>query len=367
MKSDSEKLADAIEIIRKQSSEITQRDRMIRDLRKENDTAEKIREAIYELAAHSPKPPEWVLRDHGPSGARGTPMVMLSDIHYGEVVRPQEIGGVNKYNSEIAATRLRRFTERTIDLAFNHMGRAKKEYPGIVLCMGGDMVGGDIHEELAVTNDRTTHRAVNDLVDLLAGVVDGFATRFGRVFVPAVVGNHGRSTRKPRMKQRVITNYDWHIYLGLERHFRDTKHVQFLIPEEADARFKVFGHSYLLTHGDSLGVKGGDGIIGALGPILRGSLKVHHSEARLGRDIDTIVMGHWHQYIPMPRIIVNNSVKGHDEFAHLALRAPPSRPSQALWFNHPEHGITAHWEVYLEGQKVGKRARPWVEWEDAAA
>lgn len=367
MKSEAERLADAMEIIRKQSAEITERDRLIRQLRKEDDTAEKIREAIYEIAAYSPKPPEWVIRDQGPSGARGVPCVMLSDIHYGEVVRPQEIGGINKYNAEIATERLRKFTARTIDLAFNHMGRAKKEYPGVVLAMGGDMIGGDIHEELAITNDRTTNRSLNDLTDLLAGVVDGLATRFGRVFVPCVVGNHGRSTRKPRMKQRVITNFDWNVYCSLERHFRKDKHVQFMVPEEADAHFKVFGHSYLLTHGDSLGVKGGDGIIGALGPILRGSLKVSRSEARLGREIDTILMGHWHQYIPMPRIIVNNSVKGFDEYTHLQLRAEPSRPSQALWFTHPEHGITAHWEVYLEGRKIGKKARPWVEWEDVRA
>ena len=31
---------------------------------------------------------------------------------------------------------------------------------------------------------------------------------------------------------------------------------------------------FLLTHGDSMGARGGDGIIGAIGPIIRGEKRV---------------------------------------------------------------------------------------------
>jgi hypothetical protein len=138
-------------------------------------------------------------------------------------------------------------------------------------------------------------------------------------------------------------------------------------PGNADCAFNIFGHRYLLTHGDSLGTKGGDGIIGALGPIMRGTLKTHRSEAQIGRDFDTLLIGHWHQYITLPGLIVNNSLKGYDEYAHLVLRAPYSRPSQALWFTHPEHGLTAHWQVYLEKQLPRRsEAKPWVSWQDFA-
>jgi hypothetical protein len=167
-----------------------------------------------------------------------------------------------------------------------------------------------------------------------------------------------------RMKNRVFTNYDWSIYCNLERDFRREKRIKFLVPNEADARFTMYGHRYLLTHGDSLGVKGGDGIIGALGPIMRGSLKVGRSEHQLGREFDTLICCHWHQYITLPGLVVNNSLKGFDEYAHLQLRAPYSRPSQALWFTHPEHGITAHWQVYLEGRKQAElMGKEWMTWQ----
>ncbi len=242
------------------------------------------------------------------------------------------------------------------------MGRAKQEYPGIIICLGGDMVGGDIHEELLATNMRTVHQSVNDLTDMLAGAIEEMASKFGKVYVPSVVGNHGRSTKKMLMKNRVFTNYDWSIYCNLERHFRKEKHIIIAPANTADVLFSVFGHRYLLTHGDSLGVKGGDGIIGALGPIMRGTLKVRNSNAEMGRDFDTLIMGHWHQYVTLPGLIVNNALKGYDEFAYLALRAKPSRPSQALWFSHPEHGITAHWQVYLEDMRKAERSSDWVSW-----
>ena len=169
------------------------------------------------------------------------------------------------------------------------------------------------------------------------------------------------------MKQRVYTSYEWNIYCNLIRHFKRSKHVQFKVPSETDVLFDVCGHRYLLTHGDSMGVKGGDGIIGALGPIMRGSLKVHRSEGQIGRDFDTLLIGHWHQYITLPGLIVNNSFKGYDKFARLALRAPYSRPSQALWFTHPEHGVTAHWQVYLEASRTANEDKTWVKWQEDVA
>jgi hypothetical protein len=123
----------------------------------------------------------------------------------------------------------------------------------------------------------------------------------------------------------------------------------------------VYGTRFLLTHGDALGVKGGDGIIGSIGPIMRGSIKVRDQEIQLGEQIDMILMGHWHQMLWLPRVIVNNCLKGFDEFARLAVRAPFSRPSQALFFVHPQHGITARWEVFLEGQRRAEKAE-WVAW-----
>ncbi len=363
LKTDADRLQDAADIIRKKNLEINDFKRTINDLRHEKDTAEAIRQEIFQLAEYTPEAPKWVNKRESKMGARGAPVLMVSDIHYGEVINADEVGGVNEYNHKISAQRLKRLTETTIDLSTNHMGRASTPYPGMVMCLGGDLIGGDIHEELMATNDRTPHQSVNDLTDLLAGMIEAFATKFGRVYIPTCVGNHGRSTFKGHYKGRVFTNYDWSIACNLERHFRKEKHIQFSIPSEADCRFDVFGTRFLLTHGDTLGVRGGDGIIGVLGPLARGRMKVGQSEAAIGRDFDVLLCGHYHQLIWLPSIICNGCVKGYDEYARLALRAPYSPPQQALFFVHPEHGITARWPVILEARKVSPGEKAWASWQ----
>jgi hypothetical protein len=358
-----DQLRDAEEIIRRKNAELSSNRATIAGLHRESDTAETIRQRVYSLSARDPEPPDWVARGTGKLGHRGVPTMIWSDWHAEEEVLPVEVGGVNEFNLKVCQARVKKLVNQTIDLCWNHMGKAPVSYPGAVVCLGGDMITGNIHDELIATNTATTQEAIELVTDMLCGALDEMASKFGRLFVPCVVGNHGRSTRKPRMKGRVFTSYEWNIYCNLKRHFAKSKHIQFLIPGEADAYFSVSGHRYLLTHGDSMGVKGGDGIIGAMGPIMRGALKVGRSAAQIGRDFDTVIMGHWHQYLTLPGVIVNNALIGYNEFALLALRAPYSRPSQALWFTHPEHGITAHWQVYLDEKRSTVSEKEWVGWQ----
>lgn len=328
---------------------------------KDNLATEEVRSKIYGLASYEPTPPEWVL-GFGRNNDRGSPITIWSDWHRAEIVRPQEIGGLNEFNSDIHDKRVKKLVTTTVDLAFNHMGRAGRKYPGIIVLLAGDFINGDIHEDLVLNSDRTTQQNIEELTDVLTGAIDTLAQKFGKVFLPCVVGNHGRATLKKRTSPLVHTSHEWNIYCNVARYFRKSKAVKFAIAPGPDYHFKCYGHRYLLTHGDWLGVKGGDGIIGALGPIMRGTVKIRNAESQIGRDIDTVVMGHWHQEIMLPQVIVNNSLKGFDPFAHLMLRAPYSRPSQNLWWTHPTYGMTAKWPVYLE-KKMEAPNDNWVEFQ----
>ena len=358
-------IPDEIETLR---ARLKAKDAEIAAIKRENDTAESIRREIYGLAEVPPSPPAWVntarkLKD----STFSVPVMMWSDWHYGESVRAEEVGGVNEFDKAIANKRITKLVERTTTLAGEHMG--KMTYPGAVVCLGGDMISGSIHEELRDTNDGYVQQALIELQDQLAGALSVLANHFGKLFVPCVIGNHGRTTIKPRHKGRAFESYEWNMYQQLERYFRGDKRVRFMIPNETDALFSVLGHRFLLTHGDTLGVKGGDGMIGALGPITRGAIKVGRSEAQIGRDFDTLVIGHWHTYIPRgdaSNVIVNGTLKGYDEYARLALRVPYSRPSQALWFVHAKYGITAQWQVYLDDKRQSAGSADWVRFEQRA-
>lgn len=320
-------------------------------------TEDRIRDKIFGLASTPLTSPNWALSIGKSSKAHAVPIALWSDWHWGEVVKRAQVNGVNEYNLTIARQRLRRLVAKTIELLTVH--RVDPNYPGIVVNLGGDMVSGDIHEELAETNELPSGPILLDITGNLIWALGTLADRFGRVFVAAVPGNHGRLHKKPRFKDRAFTNFDWIIYHLLAMHFAKDKRFTFHIPDGPDAAYTALGHRYLLTHGDNLGVSGGDGIIGALGPILRGEFKVRNSSALMGRPFDTIMMGHWHQYIPMlPRLMVNDCLKGYDEFAMMRLRAGPNRPQQALWFSDAKYGPIMPMGVFVtdEERATGKWA-----------
>jgi hypothetical protein len=310
-------------------------------------------------AALSAAHPEWLLGPVRGKSLPGVPIAFWSDWHWGETVFPDQVNGVNNFDLSVARDRARKLVSLTVQLLQKHVVNPK--YPGIVVCLGGDMVTGDIHEELKETNDVPTLSALLDLFGVLCWSIKTIADQFGRVFLPCVPGNHGRTTRKPQAKNRAFTNYDWLLYQLLARHFEGDARVNFFIPDGPDALFSVCGHRYLLTHGDQF--RGGDGIIGAIGPITRGNQRKLARNSSINRGYDTMLLGHWHQYMPLHRTLVNGSLKGYDEYANVN-NFGFEPPIQALWLTHPEHGVTMHLPVYLETHPGRDASAPWVQWQD---
>ena len=337
----------------------------VREMQGEELTAKSIREGILGLVDEEPSPPSWVMSSLK-GGSPGIPLTIWSDWHWGEVVFPDQVGNMNSFNLKIAHDRARRLVERLIHLCFDHT--ANPVYPGIVCCIGGDMISGDIHTELKETNELPTAPTFLDLLGVLIEMLTALADKFGAVFVPVVAGNHGRMTLKPTAKNRAFCNWDWLLGNILQRHFANDDRFTFMVPDGTDAYFTVAGHRFLLTHGDSLGVRGGDGIIGMLGPVMRGDFKTRRQSNEMGEPYDTILMGHWHQYTPLPRVVVNGSLKGFDEFAKTFLRASPERPQQALLFVHHEGGIIDQRPIFLDDNDDNSRELAgWVEIPKAAA
>jgi predicted phosphodiesterase len=335
----------------------------VKKLREEKLTDDRVRQEIIKLRDAPVKPPDWLIETTKAKSGPGVPCLLATDWHWWEVVDPAQIGGVNRYNKEIAHVRARAFFSNAIDLLTQHMVRP--EYPGIVLALGGDMLSGEIHDELAATNEGPALASLLDLFGVLSKGIESLAERFGSVFVPAVAGNHGRLTKKTWAKGRAHTNLDWLLYSFLAKRFENDKRVAFQIPDGPDALFQVYGHRFLLTHGDTLG-KGGDGIIGALGPILRGDTRKRSRNAQIDQGYDTLVIGHWHQLIQMQRVIVGGSLKGYDEFAN-SWNLPFEQPRQALWLVHPTRGITFSMPVHVDEAKVRRAATEWVTWSEAQA
>lgn len=299
------------------------------------------------------RPPKWIISPAHNDGSHSMPVLLLGDWHFGEVVRGNEIDGANRYDTEIAEARVRKTIERAIDIARHHMHGVR--YDGIVVAFLGDLVSGDIHDELAQTNECSLIEMALRCRDIAHAVIATLRNEFGRVLVPWVFGNHGRTTRKPRYKQAAVHNFDWLIGALLRRDFANDERVTILCPPSGDVVVDIYGWRVRFSHGDRLGVSGGDALIGPIGPIVRGALKMSAQMRSLGSPHDLLVIGHYHQVLWLPNVIVNGSLKGYDEYAYgRRMRYEP--PAQGLFFLHRKHGVTARWDIYPAGPEHRRKA-----------
>jgi len=313
----------------------------------------RLREEEFRLSAAPLEPPAWLAETSHP-GKRSphVPLLFFSDAQWGEVISADNMDGVNEFNVDVARRRYRTLVERAVDISLDHL--PKNTYDGMVYLRGGDMVSGDIHQELRETNELSAVPAVRSLVEEEVSGIEALKRAFGRVHVVTVPGNHGRTTLKPPTK-RVQDNYDTLSAWWLESHFRSDAAITWQTPASTDAVFDLHGRLYLATHGDNIGSRGGQGFIGPAATILRGMKKTMDEYARRGVALYKMFVGHFHTSYNLGCGWSNGSLPGYSEFAR-ANRMTPEPPVQWLIFFHPRHGATSQWEVKVEPEPKAKEA-----------
>lgn len=297
--------------------------------------ARKLLEFVGAVGEVVPSPPKWVSPKKRSVHNHAIAYAPASDWHLDEVVNPDEIGGVNAFDRDIAVARVRRYYEKVIVLARDHL--AGLAWDGIVHPLNGDMFSGDIHDELVDTNADALLSSLVFWLDYVAAGISMLADEFGAVHVPVTVGNHGRRSRKSRMKGRAKDNFDWLFAHVLAREFRGDDRVTFQIPESFDVQYDIYATVFRQEHGDAF--KGGSGIAGIWSPIARGHARRSSTANATERPFDVLSIGHWHTLIFGPQWIINGSLKGYDEYAAISgFGFEP--PQQAFAVVTPEHGIT---------------------------
>jgi hypothetical protein len=300
------------------------------------DLEEKVSEYEW-LGNVDTKPADWVQRPAKSEKSEHTPMLFTSDFQLGEVVDARETEHGHDYNKDLFKARYRAMIEKTIYLSFEHGGK-DWTYPGIIYARGGDTISGGIHEELAETDDLSPIEAVEMAFEEEAAGIAKLADAFGKVFVPDCGGgNHDRTTRKPRSKG-AHANFDRLVNFMLRREFQHDARVTFQTTRSMDVVFNIYNKNVLLTHGDRIGSRGGQGFIGPAATIMRGAQKVIMEQAAINRQIDLVMMGHFHTPMWLGWVMVNGALPGYSEFAKMN-RMRPFPPQQYLSYWHEGRGM----------------------------
>lgn len=306
-----------------------------------------VRGVAYEI-------PDWIIRAQ--SGPRGKSVIgaLVSDVHMGEVIEAEEINGINAFNPDICRERLRRYFPATCEIGSRWA--SDTDCQGTLLALAGDLISGDIHEELRITNALTSHEQCIAVAEELSAGIVKLLEAFGRVHVVVVPGNHGRTTHKPTAKLYARLSYDNLIGAMIAEKFRRNDRVTFQQSAAKDQLTPIFGRTVLTTHGDKIGTKGGMGFAGPMLPIVRGAKKIEAQQAGIGRRPDLIQFGHYHTTGNPGHILANGSVPGYSEYGD-DLRAVVEQPQQWAYLLHSKWWLRERMPIQLEEPGLPEKPR----------
>ncbi len=293
--------------------------------------------------------PEWVASEREGRIGKSVIGCLISDIHMGEVISAGEINGINEFNPDIARERLSRYFDAACEVGSRWASDTDCE--GVLLALAGDLISGDLHTELTITNALTAHEQVSAAVGCIVAGIGRLVEQFGRVHVIGVPGNHGRTTMKPTAKLYARLSYDMLVVSMVAERFSGDDRVTFQADANTDQITPIFGRLVLTTHGDKIGTKGGSGFAGPNLPIVRGAKKIAEQQAAVDRLPHLIQFGHYHTSTNPGAILGNGSVPGYSEYGH-NIRAVVEPPQQWLYLLHSKWWMRERAPIQLEAPRT---------------
>lgn len=271
-------------------------------------------------------------------------VLLFSDTHAAEVVTSEGTRGINEYNWQIMLERMDRIRQAIL----SHKEHFGYEVTRLNVFMLGDMLSGQIHEELMVTNDRTLSEATVQFARDTIAWLELLAEDFPNIHVAGVPGNHPRFAKKTQAKL-IHNNADFIAYKVMEIFLEKHPQFTFDISTGGYSTQMIAGKwRALLMHGDGIrstmpGVPWG-GVIRRVT-----TLEAQFNQAR--QPLDFVFMGHFHTANALDgihaRTFVNGSVKGVDEYGLQAFGS--GRPAeQTLLSFHPTRGWTGQHQLNLQ-------------------
>ena len=306
--------------------------------------------AVTGLLDRPADPPEWTLPSRQGPNSRSVGLLQVSDAHVGEVVDPVEVNGVNSYNPDIFVRRVRRLFAASVEILPRWTADCK--FTGTIVAVNGDLVSGDIHDELRRTNALTAMEQAYLCADELVAGLQHFRS-LGPVWAIFTPGNHGRTTEKTHAKRTSRLSYDMLVGEMVRRHFAGSD-VEVTLALGRDIEYPIFAFNAFQSHGDALGTGGGKGFAGPVLPIARGGRNVDLAAYAMDHRHHIKLTAHYHTSAnPGRGHFANGSIVGFNEYA-TAIRAVSEPPQQWLLNVHERWGVRERCEIKLEDAVVEK-------------
>ena len=272
----------------------------------------------------------------------------LSDAHHDQVVRPEQVGGLENYDFPISCVRAERLVDTVLDWTQQTLSPAFS-FPVLWVLAYGDFTSGEIHKACERSYYRNQIKNCLAIGQLHALMFRDFAPYFEAVNVLYLSGNHGRRSLK---KDYGGPNENWDFLCAetARLYCAGTKNIHFQIPDSWSANVDINGVGFNISHGDDVKSNGGipwysmqrrqKGLV-ALGAMTdqrpRYFCVGHHHTLSTLSDMDG-------------ELLVNGAWLGTDPFAYHAL-AGYREPAQLFHGVHPKYGVSWRLNCKLKTDK----------------
>ena len=251
-------------------------------------------------------------------------VLVISDTHFGDVIRHGDTSGFPEFDLEIAANRFGYIAKKAKMILGLH--RAMYPIKRLYVPILGDIGNGDLHDapkSNALFIPAQIHFSyhmlgfmIEDLQQLIdEGVIEEIVLLFS-------VGNHMRMAEDKKMptKLQAQRTFDWLIYQMLIDRFKGVK--GFTIKQDMSPFIfeNIRGHRYGFNHGMEVGYKNSpEAQAKSISSFINHTRAlfdspIYRSHAGLeGATFDRFVIGDIHVPVSFPRLLSNGSLNGQNE------------------------------------------------------
>jgi hypothetical protein len=268
-----------------------------------------------------------------------TPIILASDWHSEEIVKPASVNGLNEFNLDIFDLRCEKFWQGALRLI--RMFNNDVKITTVVLGLLGDFITGQIHgAENAENNALTPIEAVIRVQNKIIAGIDFLLNHSSYEFVVVCkVGNHSRTTLKVRSASENGHSLESMMYVHLAAYYRNEPRMKFVIDDGYFTYVDIYSTVNRFHHGHAIQYQGG---VGGLYIPAKKAVAQWNKARRADRDY----FGHFHQHLNDTDFTCNGSLIGYNSFG-LRIKGSFEVPQQALVMVDKKRGYTGKWPILL--------------------
>ncbi len=249
-------------------------------------------------------------------------VAILNDLHVGQKIDPEEMGGLNKFDFQEAGRRVAMFVKEVA----SYKDYKRDQVDTLHLGLNGDLAAGIIHNTTSHSQHLMVHQ-MNGLLHILANAIEYLRQDFNKIKVYGISGNHERMIHKNGGKRAINEVYDSYAniaFYALSAIFKNNKDIIFDFPKSPYAFMDLPAGRAMMAHGDhvfsrALGNVGKSinvaGLTNAIRDFNNGEIVKGNAPIKL------LILAHVHCFahfitVDGVEVYVAPSLSGIDMFAH---------------------------------------------------